>query len=45
VLAPDEIDEGGWFSVAEISKRIEADDPLLTEAFKTIWRQFEALTL
>jgi isopentenyldiphosphate isomerase len=45
VLAPDEIDEGGWFSVAEISTRIEKDDPQLTEAFKTIWRQFEALTL
>jgi isopentenyldiphosphate isomerase len=44
-LAPDEIDEGDWFSVTEISKRIEADDPLLTEAFKTIWRHFEALAI
>ncbi|MGZ4997854.1 MAG: NUDIX hydrolase, partial [Methylobacter sp.] len=44
-LAPDEIDEGDWFNVTEISKRIEADDPLLTETFKTIWRQFEALTI
>jgi isopentenyldiphosphate isomerase len=42
-LAPDEIDEGGWFSVAEIAERIAADDQLLTETFKTIWRQFEAL--
>ncbi|HEY8095699.1 MAG TPA: NUDIX domain-containing protein [Methylobacter sp.] len=41
-LAADEIDEGDWFSVAEISERIEADDQRLTETFKTIWRQFEA---
>lgn len=45
VLAADEIDEGDWFSVAEISGRIEADDQRLTETFKTIWRQFEALAI
>ncbi|HEY8157824.1 MAG TPA: NUDIX domain-containing protein [Methylobacter sp.] len=44
-LAPDEIDEGDWFNVTEISKRIEADDPLLTETFKAIWRQFEAFAI
>jgi NUDIX domain. len=44
-LAPDEIDEGDWFSVAEIAERIEADDQRLTETFKTIWRQFEALAI
>jgi isopentenyldiphosphate isomerase len=44
-LAPDEIDEGDWFTVTELSKRIEADDPLLTEAFKTIWRQFQVLAV
>lgn len=44
-LAPDEIDEGNWFSVAEIAERIAADDQLLTETFKTIWRQFEALAI
>jgi isopentenyldiphosphate isomerase len=43
MLAVDEIDEGGWFSVVEISERIAADDPLLTETFKTIWRQFKVL--
>ncbi|MDP1771071.1 MAG: NUDIX domain-containing protein [Methylobacter sp.] len=43
ILAADEIDEGDWFSVAEISERITADDQLLTETFKTIWRQFKAL--
>jgi len=41
-LAADEIDEGDWFSVAEIAERIAADDQMLTEAFKTIWRHFEA---
>ncbi|MGZ4970721.1 MAG: NUDIX hydrolase [Methylobacter sp.] len=41
-LAPDEIDEGDWFSVAEIAERIVVDDQCLTETFKTIWRQFEA---
>jgi len=44
-LAPDEIDEGDWFSVAEISGRIAADDQRLTETFKAIWREFEALAL
>ncbi len=44
-LAADEIDEGGWFSIAEIAERIAGDDRLLTETFKTIWRQFEALTI
>ncbi len=45
ILAADEIDEGDWFSAAEISNRIEADDQRLTETFKTIWRQFEALAI
>ncbi len=44
-LAVDEIDEGDWFSVEEIAERIAADDQMLTEAFKTIWRQFEALAI
>jgi isopentenyl-diphosphate delta-isomerase type 1 len=41
ILAPDEIDEGGWFSMTELSVRIKEDDPLLTETFKTIWRRLE----
>lgn len=45
MLAADEIDEGGWFSVAEIAERIAKDDQLLTETFKAIWRQFEALAI
>jgi len=44
-LAPDEIDEGDWFSVVEIAERIAADDQRLTETFKTIWRQFEGLAI
>lgn len=44
-LAVDEIDEGDWFSVAEIAERIAANDRRLTETFKTIWRQFEAMAL
>ncbi len=44
-LAADEIDEGGWFNTAEISERIVANDRSLTETFKTVWRQFEALTI
>ncbi|MBL6986382.1 MAG: NUDIX domain-containing protein [Methylobacter sp.] len=44
VLAVDEIDEGDWFNIADISERITADDQRLTETFKTIWRQFETLT-
>jgi len=43
ILAPDEIDDGDWFSMAEVSARIGDDDPQLTETFKTIWRQFETL--
>jgi isopentenyldiphosphate isomerase len=45
ILAADEIDEGDWFSIADISERIAADDRLLTETFKAIWRQFTAAAL
>jgi isopentenyldiphosphate isomerase len=45
VLAADEIDEGDWFSVTEISERIAADDQRLTETFKTIWREFKASSI
>lgn len=41
VLAPEEIDEGGWFSPDEISARVDADDPSLTETFKRLWRHLE----
>jgi len=42
VLAPEEIDEGGWFSPADISVRVDADDPSLTETFKRLWRHLES---
>jgi len=40
-LNADEIDEGIWLSVDEISKRVEDVDPTLTETFKVIWRQYQ----
>ncbi|MGZ5052230.1 MAG: NUDIX hydrolase [Methylobacter sp.] len=43
ILAADEIDDGEWFNVADISERIAAGDPMLTDAFKAIWRQYETL--
>ena len=45
ILAPDEIDEGDWFSTAEITGRIASDDQRLTETFKAIWREFETLAI
>jgi len=39
-LNPDEIDEGKWLSKQEISTRVQDDDPLLTQTFKIIWRQY-----
>ncbi|MCX7095615.1 MAG: NUDIX domain-containing protein [Methylobacter sp.] len=45
ILAADEIDEGGWFSVTEIAERVIADDQSLTETFKTLWRQFNSTLL
>jgi isopentenyldiphosphate isomerase len=39
-LNVDEIDEGKWLSIAEISNRVENNDATLTETFKVIWRQY-----
>ncbi len=39
ILNKDEIDEGNWFSHDEINRKVGADDPLMTETFKIIWRQ------
>ncbi|MGZ8193407.1 MAG: NUDIX hydrolase [Methylobacter sp.] len=44
ILAAEEIDEGNWFSIAEIAAYIAVDDQRLTKTFKTIWKQFAALT-
>jgi isopentenyldiphosphate isomerase len=43
ILNDEEIDEGVWLSVDEISKRVEDDDPTLTETFKVIWRQYNLI--
>lgn len=40
-LAADEIDEGDWFSPTELTDRVRADDHLLTETFKALWRRFQ----
>lgn len=42
VLAPEEIDEGRWFSTETITARVSRDDPRLTETFKIIWREFNS---
>ncbi|MCK4841169.1 MAG: NUDIX domain-containing protein [Methylococcales bacterium] len=39
-LNTDEIDEGDWFSVDDISFRVKNNDPTLTETFKTIWQRY-----
>lgn len=41
ILNAEEIDDGVWLSVDEISKRVEDDEPALTETFKVIWRQYQ----
>lgn len=40
-LAEQEIDEGRWFSQAEISRRVTDDDATLTETFKIIWQNYQ----
>ncbi len=39
-LAKDEIDEGQWLTMAEISQRVSGNDPTLTKTFKTIWKTY-----
>ena len=41
ILAPEEIDDGNWFSFKEITERVAENDARLTDSFKTLWRQFE----
>ncbi len=41
VLAPEEIDEGHWFSVEEITRRANENDPTLTDTFKIIWHHYQ----
>ncbi len=42
-LAPAEIDDGGWFSRAEIDRRVTDNDATLTDTFKIIWRHWQRL--
>ncbi len=44
ILNAEEIDEGDWFLVDEISKRIKNDDHTLTEIFKIIWAKYQKIT-
>lgn len=40
ILEPTEIDDGQWFKPDEISRRVDANDPTLTETFKIIWQHY-----
>ena len=42
-LNAEEIDEGDWFLVADISKRVAENDPSLTETFKVIWQHYQSV--
>ena len=42
MLNIDEIDEGRWLSIKDISVRVNENDLSLTETFKAIWRQYQA---
>ncbi len=44
-LAAEEIDEGDWFTPAELTSRVLADDQRLTETFKRLWQRFAELTV
>jgi len=43
ILNQDEIDEGTWCSIEDISIRVKKCDPTLTETFKIIWNHFQML--
>lgn len=45
ILNSDEIDEGKWLSTDSVTMRVLKKDPTLTETFKAIWCQFQALNL
>lgn len=44
-LAPDEIDACQWLDRDELDKRVDRNDPDLTETFKTVWRHYRKLGL
>ncbi len=41
-LAADEIEDGAWFNNEQVNQRVAADDPTLTQTFKTIWKHLPA---
>ncbi len=41
--APDEIDQLQWFTVKEITQRVEMNGPDITETFKSIWQTYQKL--
>jgi len=43
ILNQDEIDEGNWYSIKDISNRVKKGDSTLTKTFKIIWNQFQIL--
>lgn len=42
-LAAEEVEEGRWVDTKEVGAQVNADDPTLTETFKTLWRRYEIL--
>jgi isopentenyldiphosphate isomerase len=44
-LNSDEIDDGKWLPVDNVSMRVLKNDPALTETFKAIWRRFQVIKL
>ncbi|WP_198243949.1 NUDIX hydrolase [methane-oxidizing endosymbiont of Gigantopelta aegis] len=43
-LAADEIDDGHWSPIDQITQRVNTNDPSLTQTFKTIWRHYLSQT-
>ncbi len=44
-FAIDEIDELAWQDLSEIDERVQRDDTMLTETFKTIWRRYRQMEI
>lgn len=46
IFAEDEIDEGAWLDLQQVTEWVEKNDGRLTETFRIIWRKFnEHLTV
>ena len=42
-LQADEIEEGAWLSLADMDRRVAAQDPAITRVLKQIWQRFRGL--